>query len=117
MNDLIIPGRGDLRITLTSACNLKCSYCHNEGQRPPWERDPVRVTLDMIENLIDKGHGYGAKSVKFTGGDPGSYSGIIPLLETINNWRVKYPGITKWGIATNGIPFIHVKKFEALAHS
>ena len=28
---LNIPS-GDLRISITNACNMKCVYCHNEGQ-------------------------------------------------------------------------------------
>jgi molybdenum cofactor biosynthesis enzyme MoaA len=115
--EMTIPGRGDVRITLTSACNLKCSYCHNEGQRKPWERLPIRITLPMIENLLEKAHSYGAKSIKFTGGDPGSYSEIISLLETVDTWRGKFPGIQKWGIATNGIPFMSPSRFRALSNS
>ena len=99
----VIPGRGDLRISLTSACNLKCSYCHNEGQEVPWlHHTTTWVTLGDIEELLDAASKYGAKSVKFSGGDPGVYPGLLKLPERVGVWRERYPGIEKWGMCTNG---------------
>ncbi len=75
-NDLI-PGRGDLRISLTSACNLRCSYCHNEGQEAPWFQAKTSAMLGNIEKLLEIASRHGVKSVKFSGGDPGVYPGFF----------------------------------------
>jgi molybdenum cofactor biosynthesis enzyme MoaA len=114
----IVPGRGDLRISLTSACNLKCSYCHNEGQSAPWlKATKTSARFDNIESLLEVATKYGIKSVKFSGGDPGVYPDLLTLLDEITAWRRRFPGIAKWGICTNGTPFLNRKKFEALARS
>jgi molybdenum cofactor biosynthesis enzyme MoaA len=114
----VIPGRGDLRISLTSACNLKCSYCHNEGQEAPWvHQTKTSALLDNIEKLLDVAARYGVKSVKFTGGDPGVYPGFFELMDAIAGWRDRYPDIGKWGMCTNGAPFLNAKKFQALVTS
>jgi len=114
----VIPGRGDLRISLTSACNLKCSYCHNEGQEAPWvHQTKISALLDNIDKLLDVASRHGVKSVKFTGGDPGVYPGFFALIDAIAGWRDRYPDIGKWGMCTNGAPFLSAKKFQALATS
>jgi molybdenum cofactor biosynthesis enzyme MoaA len=112
-----IPGRGDLRISLTSACNLRCSYCHNEGQEAPWLQAKTSTMLGNIEKLLEIAGRHGVKSVKFSGGDPGVYPGFFMLMDAIAIWRDRYPGIEKWGICTNGGPFLASKKFEALVAS
>lgn len=113
----VIPGRGDLRISLTSACNLRCSYCHNEGQEAPWLQAKTSAMLGNIEKLLEIAAGYGVKGVKFSGGDPGGYPGFFMLMGAIAGWRERYPGIAKWGMCTNGVPFVDSKKFEALVVS
>jgi len=87
-----------LRISLTSACNLKCSYCHNEGQSAPWlQPGKTSARFGNIESLLEVATKYGIKSVKFSGGDPGVYPDLLPLLETIATWRQRFPSIAKWG--------------------
>jgi molybdenum cofactor biosynthesis enzyme MoaA len=113
----IIPGRGDLRISLTSRCHLRCTYCHNEGQKAPWVPGADNAKTDDIKGLLDVATRYGVKSVKFSGGDPGDYGDLFTLLDTIGRWRESYPGIKKWGICTSGFPFLDQRKFEALAES
>ena len=113
----VIPGRGDLRISLTSACNLRCGYCHNEGQEAPWLRAKTSAMLGNIAKLLEIAARYGVKSVKFSGGDPGVYPGFPRLMDAIADWRERYPSIGKWGMCTNGVPFLDSKKFEALVAS
>jgi molybdenum cofactor biosynthesis enzyme MoaA len=114
----VIPGRGDLRISLTSACNLRCSYCHNEGQSAPWLQ-PAKTSARFgnIESLLEVATKYGIKSVKFSGGDPGAYPDLLALMDAIAAWRRRFPSIAKWGMCTNGTPFLNREKFEALARS
>jgi molybdenum cofactor biosynthesis enzyme MoaA len=113
----VIPGRGDLRISLTSACNLRCSYCHNEGQEAPWLQAKTSAMLGNIEKLLEIASRHGAKSVKFSGGDPGVYPGFFKLMDAIAEWRQRYPGIVKWGMCTNGVSFVNARKFQALVAS
>jgi molybdenum cofactor biosynthesis enzyme MoaA len=116
--EIVMPGRKDLRISLTSACNLKCAHCHNEGQVAPWlAENKALVTLDQIAELLEVASKYGVRSVKFTGGDPGVYRDFYGLMSAIANWRVRYPDIDQWSIATNGTPFLNPKKFKALVES
>jgi molybdenum cofactor biosynthesis enzyme MoaA len=114
----VVQGRGDLRISLTSACNLKCSYCHNEGQEAPWlHRAKTSAMLGNIEKLLEVATRYSVKSIKFSGGDPGVYPGFFKLMDAIAVWRERYSGIEKWGMCTNGGAFLNPKKFEALVAS
>jgi molybdenum cofactor biosynthesis enzyme MoaA len=113
----IIPGRGDLRISLTSACNLRCSYCHNEGQEAPWLQAKTSAMLGNIEKLLETATRYDVQSVKFSGGDPGVYPGFFMLMDTIAGWRERFPSIAKWGMCTNGVPFVDAEKFRALVAS
>jgi molybdenum cofactor biosynthesis enzyme MoaA len=106
-----------LRISLTSACNLKCSYCHNEGQSAPWLLAKTSARFANIESLLEVATKYGVKSVKFSGGDPGVYPHLLALLAAIAAWRQCFPSIAKWGICTNGTPFLNQEKFEALVRS
>jgi molybdenum cofactor biosynthesis enzyme MoaA len=114
-----IPGRRDLRVSLTSICNLACGHCHNEGQAAPWhqKKGQPAVTLKEIETLIEVGSKHGAKSVKFTGGEPGVYRYFFDLMSVIRNWRARYPNIQKWSMSTNGAPFMNSRKFDALVDS
>lgn len=114
-----IPGRGDLRISLTTSCNLRCSHCHNEGNVAPWVPDSQRSvkSLEEIEELLNVASRYLPESVKFTGGDPTVFRLFEPLLSRVAAWREKYRSIKAWGISTNGVAFLKPKLFEALANS
>ena len=112
-----MPGKGDLRIALTSKCNLQCTYCHNEGSLPPWVAAKNDIKLLQIEDLISVAASHGARSVKFTGGDPTVYRHFIELLTKIKMWRLQFPSIEKWGISTNGLAFLKQKYFNALLNS
>jgi len=56
----------NLRVSLTPKCNLRCIYCHREGEEDPQEI----LSAEEIINVINTGVGFGIKSVKFTGGEP-----------------------------------------------
>ncbi|HOD85992.1 MAG TPA: radical SAM protein, partial [Methanoculleus sp.] len=56
----------NLRISLTSRCNLRCIYCHAEGEVNPKEQ----MSTDEIAELMRVGAQFGIRSVKFTGGEP-----------------------------------------------
>lgn len=118
-NSSRIPGRGDLRISLTTKCNLQCDHCHNEGRSAPWHLDESSTvsSLDSVEELIALGARYNAKSIKFTGGDPTSFREFPQLLDRVATWRRSFPHIENWGISTNGVAFLKPELFERLASS
>jgi molybdenum cofactor biosynthesis enzyme MoaA len=118
-SDTRIPGRADVRISLTARCNLRCTHCHNEGQTPPWEntKNSQEPSLSDIVDLLSVAHQYGARSVKFTGGDPSVYSNFFDLMRSVSSFRSVYTNIKQWGISTNGILFLKKRYFDALADS
>jgi hypothetical protein len=101
----IVPGRGDLRISLTSACNLRCSYCHNEGQSAPWLQ-PAKISARFgnIESLLEVATKYGVKSVKFSGGDPGVYPDLLALTKAFA--AIFVAGVLLSGCVTDGRPVV-----------
>lgn len=88
----ILP-RNEIRISITSACNMKCIYCHNEGNK-----EINFLTKKQIEEIIISGINYGLKSVRLTGGEPL----IHPDIEEICYMISKKYGL-KLGINSNGI--------------
>ena len=56
----------NLRISLTQRCNLRCIYCHAEGEVNPEEQ----MSAEDIAELMRVGVQFGVKSIKFTGGEP-----------------------------------------------
>ena len=83
--------RGDYRISITTACNMKCVYCHNEGQSCCAE-----LSLEDIDLLLKNSYDLGLKSVRLTGGEPLIHPQIIDICKLVKN---KY-GL-KLGINTN----------------
>ncbi|MFF4602715.1 radical SAM protein [Streptomyces sp. NPDC001339] len=70
--------RGQLRVSLTPACNVKCWFCHNEGDVPPpfthLHRDAKprarELAADHYVNVLRELVGAGLRRVYFTGGEP-----------------------------------------------
>lgn len=116
---LTFAGRRSLRVSITRRCNLECSHCHNEGQEAPWLGDAVspQPTIAEIDALLRLAGDYAPSSVKFTGGEPGLYTHLQVLLANIESWRQSYPSALKWGMSTNGIPFLSPHNYRSLAQS
>ncbi len=55
-----------LRIALTPRCNLKCIYCHHEGEVKPEREMPA----EMVASVAEAAASLGVRSLKFTGGEP-----------------------------------------------
>jgi len=56
----------NFRISVTQRCNLRCSYCHNEGQL--YSSD--EMTPSEIAKIAGIAGELGARNVKLTGGEP-----------------------------------------------
>jgi GTP 3',8-cyclase len=55
-----------LRMALTSRCNLRCIYCHREGESAPGSE----ISKEMVVCIAKAASELGFRSIKFTGGDP-----------------------------------------------
>jgi cyclic pyranopterin phosphate synthase len=55
-----------LRIALTARCNLKCIYCHHEGEESP-ERE---MSAEMVATVARAAADLGMRAIKLTGGEP-----------------------------------------------
>ncbi|NLB00065.1 MAG: GTP 3',8-cyclase MoaA [Methanomicrobiales archaeon] len=81
----------NLRISLTSGCNLRCIYCHAEGEVNPEEQ----MSAGDIAELMQIGVKFGIRSVKFTGGEPLLRHDLVDIVRSVP------PGIES-SMTTNG---------------
>lgn len=81
----------NLRISLTSRCNLRCIYCHAEGEVNPKEQ----MSTDEIAELMRVGAQFGIRSVKFTGGEPLLRQDLVDIIRSVP------PGVES-SLTTNG---------------
>lgn len=91
-SQLILP-RKELRISITSKCNMKCVYCHNEGNEKNSE-----LNIDEIRKIVEDATDYGLASVRLTGGEPLMHPEIEDICRMLTEkYRLRV------GINTNGI--------------
>ncbi len=69
----------NLRISLTSRCNLRCIYCHAEGEVNPEEE----MSVEDLAELMQVGVKFGIKSIKFTGGEPLLRRGLLDIVRSV----------------------------------
>jgi cyclic pyranopterin phosphate synthase len=81
----------NLRISLTSRCNLRCIYCHAEGEVSPKEQ----MSAGDIAELMQVGVRFGIKNIKFTGGEPLRHHDLLDIIRSVP------PGIES-SLTTNG---------------
>lgn len=84
-----------LRISVTNQCNLRCFYCHREGQ----ESQTGRLTIEEIELICRVASGIGIRKVKITGGEPLLRHDIEKVVSAISS----IAGIEEVSMTTNGI--------------
>ncbi|MDH7593632.1 MAG: GTP 3',8-cyclase MoaA [Methanomicrobiales archaeon] len=60
----------NLRISLTHRCNLRCIYCHHEGERSCTVKMAKELAPAEIEEIMKVACSFGVRKVKFTGGEP-----------------------------------------------
>lgn len=87
--------RNELRMSITSGCNMKCVYCHNEGNC----KQSI-LSIDDIEKIVKCAKKIGLEEVRLTGGDPLTHPNIYEICELLHN---KY-GL-KISINTNCVAF------------
>ncbi|MDD4482965.1 MAG: GTP 3',8-cyclase MoaA [Methanoregula sp.] len=82
----------NLRISLTSRCNLSCIYCHAEGEKNP----ESEMSADEIIAIMQTAAKFGIRSIKFTGGEPLIRPDILQIIRAV-------PNEIEASITTNGI--------------
>ena len=83
--------KNEYRISITSGCNMKCVYCHNEGNHVI-----NQLSKDDIEELIKNSYDLGLEQVRITGGEPLIHKDILEIVQMLAE---KYH--LKVGINTN----------------
>jgi GTP 3',8-cyclase len=81
-----------LRMALTSRCNLRCIYCHHEGDAVHKDE----ISPEMAAALAKAAFELGMHSIKFTGGEPLMRKDLEDLLS-------RMPEGLKLSLTTNGI--------------
>lgn len=84
----------NLRISVTQKCNLKCPYCHREGEISP----STEMSVDEIKDITRIALGLGISKVKLTGGEPLMRPEIVQIVASISGLR----GIRDLSMTTNG---------------
>lgn len=84
----------NLRISITQRCNLRCPYCHREGQTP----SSTEMSADEILKITRIALALGISGIKLTGGEPLLRSDIFEIVKGIAELR----GLRDLSITTNG---------------
>ena len=84
----------NLRISVTQRCNLRCNYCHREGETS----SSTEMTVGEIVEIVKLGVDLGIRSVKLTGGEPLVREDILEIVKGISEIK----GIKDLSMTTNG---------------
>jgi molybdenum cofactor biosynthesis enzyme MoaA len=83
-----------LRISVADSCNLRCFFCHNEGQGSLGQVKISKFTIEDYRRVVEAAVRAGIREIKLTGGEPLLYrnSGqdVVGLVEAIDSLRASY---------------------------
>jgi len=85
-----------LRLSLTEACNFRCSYCLPDGYHA--DGRPRFLAVDEIARLVRAFATLGMHKIRLTGGEPSLRKDLTQIIATV----ARVPGIRKVAITTNG---------------
>ncbi len=89
----------NLRISVTQRCNLKCVYCHREGDVRQANVSPERMTVLEIARIAKIAISLGIARIKLTGGEPLMREDICEVVKGI----AAVPGLKDLSMTTNGL--------------
>lgn len=81
----------NLRVSLTPSCNLRCVYCHAEGEVLP----EASLSAPEIARIMEVASEFEFRSVKFTGGEPLLRRDLLEIVRAV-------PGGMESSMTTNG---------------
>jgi GTP 3',8-cyclase len=87
----------NLRISLTQRCNLRCVYCHREGQDPRSAKS--EMTADEVLKIAQTAVTLGITRIKLTGGEPLLRSDILEIVSRLAG----ISGVSDLSMTTNGV--------------
>lgn len=76
----------DVRIAVNSACNLRCVYCHHEGEVANGcvrDSDGEPLTKEELIEVLTVFRNMGVKTVKLTGGEPTLRTDLADIIRSI----------------------------------
>ena len=85
-----------LRLSLTEACNYRCSYCLPDGYQA--EGRSRFLELDEIRRLVRAFAALGMSKIRLTGGEPTLRKDLLPVIGAV----ASVPGVRRIAITTNG---------------
>src|SRR5208337_5224134 len=80
-----------LRISLTHRCNLRCIYCHEEGE----QNSGKEITVEEVARIVRVAAKFGADKVKFSDGEPLMRTDLEDILRAL-------PPLKDVSLTTNG---------------
>lgn len=86
----------NLRLSVTQRCNLKCFFCHREGEDYAADRE---MTPMEIERVVRVAVALDIGKVKLTGGEPLLRSDIVDIVGRLS----RIPRLREVAMTTNGI--------------
>jgi len=86
----------NLRVSLTQRCNLKCPYCHREGQIP--DSNLREMTAEEVVRIVRIAVSLGITRVKLTGGEPLLRSDVVDIVHSL----AQIPSLRDLSMTTNG---------------
>jgi len=88
----------NLRIAVTKRCNLRCPYCHGEGEQENGKTPSGEMTAEEIVRTAKIAADLGILRVKLTGGEPLMRRDILEIVGGISAIR----GLKDFSMTTNG---------------
>jgi cyclic pyranopterin phosphate synthase len=89
----------NLRISITQRCNLKCAYCHREGEVQRANESAEKMSLEEIVRIAKTAVGLGITRIKLTGGEPLMRKDVCDVVKGI----AEIPGLRDLSMTTNGL--------------
>ncbi len=89
----------NLRIAITQRCNLRCAYCHREGEVKRANVSAEKMTVEEIVRIAKIAISLGITRVKLTGGEPLMREDICKVIKGI----AVVPGVRDLSMTTNGL--------------
>ena len=71
--------KNEFRISIISSCNMRCVYCHNEGNKKI-----SMLSIDDIKKIMDSAYDLGMKNVRLTGGEPLIHPQILEICKMLS---------------------------------
>jgi len=88
----------NLRIAVTGRCNLRCSYCHGEGEERPNKNVNSEMKAEEIVHIANIAIGLGISRIKLTGGEPLTRTDVMDIVKGIG----ASTGLADLSMTTNG---------------